>query len=153
MRDKKYHYFIICKINSVLLFSFAGARGSCNARRAELQVCAPALRLQSRQRYRLPAQACSLKEALRIRKLSLGHECAEVADTLNNLASVFVKQERLADGEAMYKEALRIKEKLHGHESLSVAITLSSLAALHQSQGRLAEAEAMHKEALRIEEL
>jgi len=74
----------------------------------------------------------------------------DVATTLNNLAVLHKKQDRLADAEAMYKEALRIRELKLGHESLDVASTLNNLAGLHQKQDRLADAEAMYKDAVGI---
>ncbi len=79
------------------------------------------------------------KEALRIRELWLGHKSLEVAGTLNNLAALLQKQDRLAEAEAMYKYALGMVTKLNPFSNDRIKWSLG-LAVLYHKTHKFADA-------------
>jgi tetratricopeptide (TPR) repeat protein len=85
-----------------------------------------------------------LDEALRIKLLKYGRESLNVADTLNNLAGLNMKQGLLVEAEELYREALRIKQLKFGYESSKVASMLNSVAVVLRNQERLDEAAALY---------
>ena len=54
------------------------------------------------------------EESLAIRKKMLGEEHPDVADSLNNLASLYKNQGKYDEAEKMYNEALAIRKKMLG---------------------------------------
>lgn len=81
---------------------------------------------------------------------ALGPEHPDVAQVLNNLASLYQKQARYSEAELRYQRALAIREKALGPEHPAVAQTLNNLASLYQAQGRYAEAEPLYVRSLVI---
>jgi len=75
-----------------------------------------------------------------------------VADTLEDLASVLVAKERLAEAERALLEALMLREHLDGVRSRPVARTLGRLADLDAARGRWLRAERLAQAALSIDE-
>ncbi|MBC7856797.1 MAG: serine/threonine protein kinase, partial [Pirellulaceae bacterium] len=92
----------------------------------------------------------NLRRALDIRRrvLPLGHP--NIADSLNNLASLLQEQDRLAEAEPFFREALDIYRKALPSGHPDIALGLNNVASLLQEQNKLAEAEPLLREALGI---
>ncbi|WP_051382754.1 CHAT domain-containing tetratricopeptide repeat protein [Gloeobacter kilaueensis] len=106
------------------------------------------IRLQEMGQY---GQAQPLSErALAIREKVLGPEHPEVAQSLNDLASLYYSQGNYAGAEPLYGRTLAILEKVRGPEHQDVAMTLSNLAVLYADQGDYARAEPLYRRALTI---
>ena len=73
-------------------------------------------------------------------------EHPEVAWTLNDLAKLYLKQEKTAEAERAYQRALSIREKVRADHP-DVAETLEDYAALLRQMGRADEAEQMESRA------
>ncbi len=80
----------------------------------------------------------------------MGRENEDVAASLNDLATVFRHQHKLAEAETLTREALAIRQKLFGNDSLEVAATLHNLSIVLGDEGKLAESEAIAREMLAI---
>ena len=97
------------------------------------------------------------REAMRIRKKTLGDEHPLYASDLNNLAQLFKRQVgllvhtnlrqhrefyalqgKLGKAEPLTRECLRIMRKVHGNEHPLVAVSLNNLAGLLKAQVRSA---------------
>jgi len=85
-----------------------------------------------------------------LRKSTQGPEGIEVARALNNLAVVYVDQERYAEAEPLYHESLAIWRKRKGPEHCEVARVLNNLGVLNHRLGRHAEAERYFQQSLAI---
>ena len=90
------------------------------------------------------------KESLAIYKKMLGDEHPDVADSLNNLASLYKNQGKYDEAEKMFKESLAMRKKMLGEEHPDVAQSLNNLAALYENQGKYDEAEKMFEESLLV---
>jgi tetratricopeptide (TPR) repeat protein len=90
------------------------------------------------------------QQALAIREKALGPDHPDVAQSLNNLALLYLQQGRYAEAEPLLKRALAIREKALGPDHPDVAVSLINLAGLYDNQGRYAEAEPLLKRALPI---
>ena len=92
-----------------------------------------------------------LVRSLAIREKSLGDDHPLVAESLYNLANLYVDQGRFwADVEPLLERALAILEKSLGGDHPLVAQALNNLAALFADQGRLSEAEPLYERSLAI---
>ena len=92
------------------------------------------------------AQAVPLSQrVLAINESRLGPNHLIVANSLFNLASLYVNQGRYADAEPLYARALAIYEKVHGPTHASVADAMDSLATLYNYQGRYGDAEGLYR--------
>ena len=76
----------------------------------------------------------TLKRSLAIREKAIGADHRPVAQSLNNLASLYHTQGRYADAEPLYKRALAIREKALGPDHPDVAQSLNNLAALYEAK-------------------
>jgi tetratricopeptide (TPR) repeat protein len=74
----------------------------------------------------------------------------DIAVTLNNLATSYYTQGKLARAEQCYAQALVIKEKILGPNHVDVALTLNNVALLHKSRGEWDRAETCCRRALSI---
>jgi CHAT domain-containing protein/tetratricopeptide (TPR) repeat protein len=92
------------------------------------------------------------KRALMIREATLGRDHPDVAQSLNNLALLYVALARHSEAEPLYKRALMIREATLGREHPYVAQSLDNLALLYVAQARHSEAEPLYKRALIIRE-
>ncbi len=90
------------------------------------------------------------REALEIRKRTLGVEHPEYASDLNNLALLYHNMGDYARAESMHREALTIRKRTLGVEHPEYAASLNNLALLYHDKGDYARAEPMHREALAI---
>ena len=91
-----------------------------------------------------------VQEALSIRRELLGDHHSNVANSLNNLASLYQAQGRFREAKPLVQDALSIRREQLGDSHPDVASSLSSLALLYQAQGRFEDADPLYMEALRI---
>jgi len=91
-----------------------------------------------------------LKEALKLREKNLGPAHEEVAESLRNLANLYVVQARYSECEPLYERCRDIREAVGGPGHPDYARSLLSLAYLYRRQGRPEEAEALCLEALPV---
>ncbi|MCP4698072.1 MAG: tetratricopeptide repeat protein [Gammaproteobacteria bacterium] len=114
------------------------------------------------------------KESLDIRQELLGDEHAEVAESLNNLASLHDRREEYKQARVYYERALAVERKilrsdhpeitvslLHSAAGVSkirvpahpdIAVTLHNLAGVYRASGDYKEAGQLYKKALGIKE-
>ncbi|MBW4572090.1 MAG: CHAT domain-containing protein [Tolypothrix carrinoi HA7290-LM1] len=85
-----------------------------------------------------------------MRKRILGNEHPDVANSLNNLALLYLSQGRYSEVESLFKQALEMRKRLLGKEHPDVATSLNNLAGLYLNQGRYSEAEPFYKQALEM---
>ncbi len=81
-----------------------------------------------------------MRRALAIDEANLGTDHPTVATDLNNLATLLIDTNRLAEAEPLMRRALAIDEASLGTDHPDVAIRLNNLAHLLQATNRLAEA-------------
>lgn len=93
-----------------------------------------------------------IRRALTIeeKRLSSGHP--DLADNLNNLASLLLDTDRLTEAEPLMRRALEIQEESFGPSHPDLTTKLACLASLLQSTDRLAEAELLIRRAVEIDE-
>ena len=92
------------------------------------------------------------RRALRIDEASFGSDHPNVAGQLNNLATLLLATNRIAEAELLFRRALRIDEASYGPDHPNLAIRLNNLAVLLKDTNRLAEAEPLMRRALKIDE-
>jgi len=80
--------------------------------------------------------------------LANGHP--DTAQSLNNLAALYLAMGDHAKAEPLFKEALEVRQKVLGRDHPGTAQSLNNLAALYQAMGDYAKAEPLDKEALEI---
>src|SRR6266516_4254940 len=105
-----------------------------------------------RERAQYSQAEALLLHALTIAERTFGPDHIQVAQTLNNLARLYVAQGKYTETEGLYKQALNIQEKVLGLEHPDTALTLYNLASLFQDEGRYEEAKALYQQALSIQE-
>lgn len=93
----------------------------------------------------------SLLAALEAAK-KFGLQDVRLATTFHDLASVYLRQSKLAEAEISYRRSLAINEKTLGPNYPIVASTLHDLGKLLESQGRYDEAEPLYRRVLEIKE-
>src|SRR5262245_24761740 len=71
-----------------------------------------------------------------------------LAQSLNNLASLYQAQGKLSAAEPLCKEALEMKKRLFKGDHARLALSLNNLAGLYHAQGKLSAAEPLCKDAL-----
>ena len=98
----------------------------------------------------MPRPSRSISARWRSLEKALGPDHPDVAQSLNNLAALYVDQGRYADAEPLYKRALAIREKALGPDHPNVASSLNNLAQLYTTQGRYSEAEPLFKRSVSI---
>jgi tetratricopeptide (TPR) repeat protein len=92
------------------------------------------------------------ERALAIREKAPGAEHPDVANSLNNLASLLSDQGDYAGARPLYERALAISEKALGPEHPDVANSLNNLAVLLKDQGDYGAARPLYERALAIRE-
>lgn len=107
-----------------------------------------ALNLQSAGRYD-EAEPLS-RDALNIRRTTLGEENPGYAQSLNNLAFLLRAKGRYDEAEPLYREALDIRRTTLGEAHPDYAQSLNNLAELLRVTERFAEAEQLFRAALEI---
>lgn len=77
-----------------------------------------------------------LQRSLEIRETALDPDHPSVAQSLHQLAGVYVHWRKFGNAEQLYKQALEISENAYGAEHSSVARELDSLSLLYQKQNK-----------------
>ncbi len=86
-------------------------------------------------------EAIKQGEAALIAAQAFGPDNFRVANTLNNLASIYKSRGNYRQAEPLYLRALAIDEKVLGPEHPDMADKLANLAELYRTHGKYAEAE------------
>ena len=93
----------------------------------------------------------SAREALRLRRETLGAAHADVASSLDDLGAVIMARGDAADAEPLVREALAIKRKVLPPDHPKLAVGLNNLGFILWRKGDLQEAETLYREALSID--
>lgn len=101
-----------------------------------------------RQESRPEISEKNFREALKLRRETLGADHPDVAVTLNDFGLFLLEQGRFAEAEANLHQAEKIERRLYGQSHPDLAITLNNLALLRQRQARPKEAESLFRRAL-----
>ncbi|XP_022522676.1 nephrocystin-3 [Astyanax mexicanus] len=91
-----------------------------------------------------------LQRSLEIRETALDPDHPSVAQSLHQLAGVYVHWRKFGNAEQLYKQALEISENAYGAEHCSVARELDSLSLLYQKQNKYEQAEKLRKRSVKI---
>ncbi|XP_053546828.1 nephrocystin-3 [Bombina bombina] len=91
-----------------------------------------------------------LQRSLEIRETALDPDHPSVAQSLHQLAGVYMQSKKFGNAEQLYKQALEISENAYGGEHLRVARELDALAILYQKQNKYEQAEQLRKRSLKI---
>jgi tetratricopeptide (TPR) repeat protein/CHAT domain-containing protein len=91
-----------------------------------------------------------LQELVRIRQKVLGSDNPLTAESLNNLAELYVTMGDYVKAEPLLQEAVRIRQKVLRSEDSATVRTLGNLGVLYRKMGDYTKAEPLLKEALRI---
>ncbi|NXF86773.1 NPHP3 protein, partial [Eubucco bourcierii] len=91
-----------------------------------------------------------LQRSLEIRETALDPDHPRVAQSLHQLAGVYVQWKKFGSAEQLYKQALEISENAYGAEHPRVARELDALATLYQKQNKYEQAEQLRKKSFRI---
>jgi len=94
----------------------------------------------------------SAERALAIREKFLGENHIEVADTLNELATMHYRRGDYAQAERLFQRALAISEKVLGEDHPEVARPLNNLAFIYQTRGDSKRAAPLLRRSLAIRE-
>jgi tetratricopeptide (TPR) repeat protein len=92
------------------------------------------------------------QRVLAINERRFGPDHPIVANSLYNLAMLYVNAGSYADAEPLYRRALAIYEKARGPTHPEVADALDNLASVYNYQGRYADAEPLYKRSLAMRE-
>ncbi|KAH0627264.1 hypothetical protein JD844_002778 [Phrynosoma platyrhinos] len=90
--------------------------------------------------------------SLEIRETALDPDHPRVAQSLHQLAGVYMQWKKFGNAEQLYKQALEISESAFGIEHLRVARELDALATLYQKQNKYEQAEQLRKKSFRIQQ-
>ncbi|XP_048366750.1 nephrocystin-3 isoform X2 [Sphaerodactylus townsendi] len=93
-----------------------------------------------------------LQRSLEIRETALDPDHPRVAQSLHQLAGVYVQWKKFGNAEQLYKQALEIFENAYGTEHLRVARELDALATLYQKQNKYEQAEHLRKKSFKIQQ-
>nr|XP_003222256.1 PREDICTED: nephrocystin-3 [Anolis carolinensis] len=93
-----------------------------------------------------------LQRSLEIRETALDPDHPRVAQSLHQLAGVYMQWKKFGNAEQLYKQALEISESAYGTEHLRVARELDALATLYQKQNKYEQAEHLRKKSFRIQQ-
>ncbi|XP_060036243.1 nephrocystin-3 isoform X2 [Erinaceus europaeus] len=91
-----------------------------------------------------------LQRSLEIRETALDPDHPRVAQSLHQLAGVYVQWKKFGNAEQLYKQALEISENAHGPDHPHVARELEALATLYQKQNKYEQAEHFRKKSFKI---
>ena len=92
------------------------------------------------------------QRSLKIRESKLGPDHPDVAQSLNNLATLYQDMGQYAKAEPLYQRSLKICESKLGPDHPDVATSLNNLATLYQDMGQYAKAEPLYQRSLKIRE-
>lgn len=83
-----------------------------------------------------PQAVVPLQRSLEIRETALDPDHPQVAQSLHQLASVYVQWKKFGNAEQLYKQALEISENAYGADHPHIARELEALATLYQKQNK-----------------
>ena len=89
------------------------------------------------------------EKVLRIRRLELGEDHPQTAESYNDAANNLERQGKYSEAQLGYEKALRIRRRL-SPKNYDTAVSLNNLAATLNAQGNFAEAQPYLQEALEI---
>jgi CHAT domain-containing protein len=92
------------------------------------------------------------QRSLAIREKAAGPEHPGTAQSLNNLAEIYLATGAYTQAEGLYQRALAIHEKALGPNHPNTALSLNNLAALYRETGAYAKAKPLYQRALAIRE-
>ena len=98
----------------------------------------------------LPAALQAAEEAVRVAKKEFGEDSVEAADTMNNLASLYLHIKRSAEAEQFFKKSILIYLKEIDKESPEIANSFVNLGVAYASQKKYKEAFGILNKALTI---
>jgi tetratricopeptide (TPR) repeat protein len=90
------------------------------------------------------------QKAINVAEKTFGPNHANVATSLNNLATLHYALRKYLDAEPLYKRSLEVTEKKLGPEHRSVATTLDNLAELYKNIGKQEEAAKLEERSKKI---
>lgn len=105
-----------------------------------------------RDKYDFSGGILNLNKALQIRETILGAEHVETADSLSNLAALYMAQGTFEQAEPLYLRVLEIAQTNLGAEHPDIIPPLNKLATLYMIQGKYDDAEPLNLRALKIKE-
>jgi serine/threonine protein kinase/Tfp pilus assembly protein PilF len=91
-----------------------------------------------------------LKDALELRRKTLGAEHVDVASTMNNLALVFHAKGDFGSAEQLYRDALVMRRKLFGERSSETATSLNNFGLFLKDKGDYEASESNLRQALNL---
>ncbi|TFK11873.1 Nephrocystin-3 [Platysternon megacephalum] len=91
-----------------------------------------------------------LQRSLEIRETALDPDHPRVAQSLHQLAGVYVQWKKFGNAEQLYKQALEISENAYGAEHPRIARELDALATLYQKQNKYEQAEQLRKKSFKM---
>nr|XP_012306646.1 nephrocystin-3 isoform X3 [Aotus nancymaae] len=91
-----------------------------------------------------------LQRSLEIRETALDPDHPRVAQSLHQLASVYVQWKKFGNAEQLYKQALEISENAYGADHPYTARELEALATLYQKQNKYEQADHFRKKSFKI---
>ena len=94
----------------------------------------------------------TLERAISIYGETLGPGHPKIAESLDELAFVYITLEKYGEAEPLSRRALAIREEALGPEHPDAAMTLTHLGQIHSAQGDFAEAVSFYEHSLRIQE-
>jgi len=92
------------------------------------------------------------KRALELAEETFGAESPDVAESLNNIAQLYVVQGHYHQAEPLLIQSLEIRKKAFGANHPDVAESLNNMGFLYYKQGEYDKAESLYKQSLTIRE-
>jgi tetratricopeptide (TPR) repeat protein/CHAT domain-containing protein len=89
-------------------------------------------------------------DVLEIRRKALGEKHPSTAESLNNLAGLYLSRGDFAKAEPLYQQALAIERQVFGENHPNTAMILLNLAGLYRLMGEYAKAEPLIRQTLAI---
>ncbi len=83
------------------------------------------------------------------RRRTLGEQHPETLANMNNLANVYLRQDRYGEAEDLHLKTLAGHRDLHGGEHPNTLMSMHNVATVYSKQGRYDEAEALQRAALK----
>lgn len=94
-----------------------------------------------------------LKKSVAIKKETLGEEHREIANTYNEIGTVYKQKNDYTNALKWYKKALWIWEKALGTDHPDTAIVYNNIGTVYDDQGEYASALEWHQKALQVKEI
>jgi non-specific serine/threonine protein kinase/serine/threonine-protein kinase len=102
----------------------------------------------ARNENRLDEAERLLSDSLAMREAALGPMHAEVADGVNELATLYRSQGKFDRAEPLFRKAVEVLRTVPGSEDDYLPHAINNLAVIYDDQGRYKEAEPLYREAL-----